>query len=165
LVNGYLFDTNHVKYWFDSNPNILEHLKAVPNRAPIVISAITLGEIEYGHQIVSPSGPTGIQTDFSGFVQNQFPLVIPITAATSSYYGTIRTRLFERFAPVRKKRKGRRPEQLLDPVTSRELGIQENDIWIASQALERNLVLVTNDSLRRVKEVVAELQIENWMQP
>jgi predicted nucleic acid-binding protein len=165
LVNGYLFDTNHVKYRFDKNPNLFNRLREIPPDAPIVISAITLGEIEYGHKVAAPSGPTQIQRDFIAFVQKNFPLSIPITEMTTSSYGMIRARLFERFAPKKRKRKGLRPEELLDPVTSRVLGIQENDLWIAAQALERNLVLVTNDSIVRVKEVVPELQVENWSRP
>lgn len=140
-------------------------LRQIPADAPIVISAITLGEIEYGHKVAAPAGPTQIQRDFIAFVQKNFPLSIPITDMTTFSYGIIRARLFERFAPKKKKRKGLRPEQLLDPLTSRVLGIQENDLWIAAQALERNLVLVTNDSIGRVKEVVPELQVENWSLP
>jgi tRNA(fMet)-specific endonuclease VapC len=139
-------------------------MREIPTDTPIAISVITIGEIEYGHKVVSPSGLTQIQSDFITFVLRNFPLVIPITEMTTPYYGSIRARLFERFGP-KKKRKGLRPEQLLDPVTSRVLGIQENDIWIAAQALERNLVLVTNDSMQRVKDGVSELQIENWSVP
>jgi tRNA(fMet)-specific endonuclease VapC len=164
LVNGYLFDTNHVKYWFDKNPNVLNRLRQISTDAPVVVSAITLGEIEYGHKAAAPLGPTQIQRDFLNFVLKNFPLIIPITEMTTSSYGVIRARLFESFAPKRK-RKGLRPEQLLRPTSSQVLGIQENDIWIAAQALERNLVLVTNDSIRHVKEVVSELQIENWSLP
>jgi tRNA(fMet)-specific endonuclease VapC len=164
LVNGYLFDTNHVKYRFDKNPNLLNRLRQIHPDAPIVISVVTLGEIEYGHKVVAPSGLTQIQREFITFVQKNFPLSIPITEMTTASYGMIRARLFERFAPKKKKRKGLRPEELLDPVTGRVLGIQENDLWIAAQAIERNLVLVTNDSIVRVKEVVPELQVENWSQ-
>ena len=69
---------------------------------------------------------------------------------------------FEKYAPNVKRRRGLRPEQLIDPVTSQELGIQENDLWIAAQALEYNLVLVTNDKMERIRDVCEELQIENW---
>jgi predicted nucleic acid-binding protein len=47
-------------------------------------------------------------------------------------------------------------------VTSQELGIQENDLWMAAQALEYNLVFVTNDKMERIREVCADLQLENW---
>jgi len=80
-------------------------------------------------------------------------------------YGRIRARLFEKYGPKEKKKKGLRPEQLSDPVTSLQLKIQENDLWIVSQAVARNFILVTNDrkSLRPLLEVTGgELCIENW---
>jgi len=61
------------------------------------------------------------------------------------------------------KRKGLRPCQLVDPVTSLELGIQENDIWIAAQAISRNLTLVTNDAMWRIRNIAGKsLHIDNW---
>jgi predicted nucleic acid-binding protein len=78
-------------------------------------------------------------------------------------YGMLRARLFENYTPNNKKRKGLRPEQLIDPVTSLELGIQENDLWIAAQAMSQNLTLVTNDKLHQIHEVAGdELHIDNW---
>lgn len=73
--------------------------------------------------------------------------------------------LFEKFGPKDKRIDGRRPEQLIDPVTSLQLKIQENDLWIVSQAITRDFTLVTNDkvSLKPLLEVVGgELHIENW---
>jgi len=51
---------------------------------------------------------------------------------------------------------------LVDPVTAKVLGIQENDLWIAAQAIERNLILVTNDGMSRIREIASELRIEDW---
>ena len=77
-------------------------------------------------------------------------------------YGELRAKLFEKFAPKNNK-KGLRPEQLVDPITSLVLGIQENDLWITAQAMARNLILVTNDKLSRIKEVTgSDLRIKNW---
>ena len=70
--------------------------------------------------------------------------------------------MFESFAPKDKKRKGLRPCQLVDPVTSLELGIQENDLWIAAQAISRNLTFVTNDRMERIRDVAGSLCIDNW---
>ena len=59
-----------------------------------------------------------------------------------------------------------RPEQLIDPITSRELGIQENDLWLCAQAVAHDMVLVTNDTMRRIREVSQGMQpallIQNW---
>ncbi len=87
----------------------------------------------------------------------------PSSARTpTATYGDLRARLFEKFAPKKRRRKGLRPEELIDPVTAKELGIQENDLWIAAQAIERNLVLVTNDAMARIQEVASELKVEDW---
>ena len=43
------------------------------------------------------------------------------------------------------------------------LGIQENDLWQASVAMERNLVLVTNDRMSRIADVAGpDLRIGRW---
>jgi len=59
-----------------------------------------------------------------------------------------------------------RPEQLIDPITSRELGIQENDLWLCAQAVAHDMVLVTNDKMLRIREVSEDMQpvlrIQNW---
>jgi len=55
----------------------------------------------------------------------------------------------------------------LAPRTSaEELGIQENDLWIAAQAIQYNLVLITEDHMRRLQEVSTDLdyplQLASW---
>jgi predicted nucleic acid-binding protein len=40
--------------------------------------------------------------------------------------------------------------------------VLKNDLWLAAQALEFNLVLATNDALERMRDVCADLMIENW---
>ena len=104
-----------------------------------MISAITLGEIEYGLQVARSDALQ--QEAYRTFISIHLPMVLDVTKATRIYYGSLRASVFEKYAPNGRRRRGLRPEQLIDPVTSRELGIQENDLWIAAQALEYNLVL------------------------
>jgi tRNA(fMet)-specific endonuclease VapC len=164
-VQGYLLDTNIVSYWFDGkcpqNGAVAGHVARLPPGTPLAISAVTLGEIEYGMRVRS-ADPDEIEAEFQAFILEQLPQVLDVTRTTRTYYGILRARLFERFAPSESRRKGRRPEQLTDPATGRELGIQENDLWIAAQAFEYNLVLVTNDGLVRIREAGGDLRIENW---
>lgn len=164
-MRGYLLDTNIVAFWFDENrpehQSVVSRIDALDPDTPLRVSAITLGEIHYGHQATS-TVETPIQAEFSQFLRHQLPSVLGIRQTTSLYYGQLRARLFERFAP-RKGRRRLRPEQLTDPVTAMELGIQENDVWIAAQAAERNLVLVTHDMMARIKNVADNLlHIEDW---
>ena len=65
-----------------------------------------------------------------------------------------------------KRKKGLNPEKLVDRFTWLELGSFENDLWIAAQAMTRNLTLVTNDTnvgMKRIREVAGKsLYIDNW---
>ena len=165
-LDGYLLDTCIVSCWHDKrkegHPHVVAHLDALPPDAPFRISAITLGEMEYGHSVESPHVETPIQVEFRQFVTDRLPNSLEISRGTAVHYGRIRARLFEKFVGNRE-RKRLRPEQLVDPVTSRELGIHENDLWIAAQAVEYRLVLVTGDSMNNIRTVVGDLlRIENW---
>ena len=117
--------------------------------------------MEYGHRCVSDTD-TAIQVAFKDFVGKRLPDVLHIQRSTSIPYGQIRATLFKKFAP-KNRRNGLRPCQLVDPVTATSLGIQENDLWIAAQAVEFNLVLVTHDRTIHLKEVAADfLEFEDW---
>jgi tRNA(fMet)-specific endonuclease VapC len=137
-VRGYLLDTNIVAYWFDTrrpqHERVAQHIQELPETTPLMISAITLGEIEYGLQVSKVN--TLEQEVFRAFIHTNLPMVLDVTQMTRIYYGALRADVFEKYAPNAKRRSGLRPEQLIDPVTSQELGIQENDLWIAAQALE-----------------------------
>lgn len=165
-MQGYLLDTNIVSYWFDGsclqNKAVIDHVERLPRGTPLAISAITLGEVEFGLRVRSEDP---LEAEMQQFLLDQLPLVLDVTSTTRISYGSLRARLFDRFAPAKKRGKGRRPEQLTDPATALELGIQENDLWIAAQAIEHNLILVTNDALARIQAVGNDLSIENWTVP
>ena len=113
--------------------------------------------------MVESPDETPIQTEYIQFIKSKRPKTFEIDIHTANKYGELRALLFEKYAP-KKRKSGLRPEQLIDPITSRELGIQENDIWIAAQAMVRNMVLVTADKkLIQITEVAGDgLHIENW---
>lgn len=164
-MRGYLLDTNILSYWFNEktpeHKNIVRHLGALDANSPLRISVISLGEVEYGHRCESDTD-TVIQTAFKDFVNQRLPDILRIQPSTSIHYGQIRARLFKRFAPP-KGRNGLRPCQLVDPITAVSLGIQENDLWLAAQAVEFNLVLVTHDRMRRIQEASSDLLVcEDW---
>lgn len=163
-MQGYLLDSNIIRYWFDAecpeHERVLRRIAEAPERTPLAVSAITLGEIEYGLRVRDEI--PGFASEITELIQDQLPMVLSVTATTRADYGSIRARLFRKFAPGELRRRARVPEQLADPVTGLTLGIQENDLWIASQAVEHNLVLVSNDRLARLREAAPELRIANW---
>jgi len=168
-MKGYLLDTNVIRHWLDVRNDfhsvVAQKAKqAAQAQALMVTSSVVLGEIEYG--IAANGGEAKeAMAKLRAHVINQFAqrrLLLSISRDTTSIYGELRAKLFNKFAPKDRRKKVKRPEELVDPVTAKELGIQENDLWIGAQAIERNLVLVTNDAMARIREVGPELRVEDW---
>jgi tRNA(fMet)-specific endonuclease VapC len=158
-------DTNILRYWFDQDRpehgTVVQRIESLAAESPLRVSAVSLGEIEYGHRCVSDTD-SDIQRQYNDFLAARVPSALSISRNTATYYGELRENLFEKFAPNNAKRKPR-PCQLVDPVTAKTLGIQENDLWIAAQAMEYNLVLVTHDKMRHIHEVKPGLlDFEDW---
>lgn len=165
-MQGYLLDTNVVRFWFDrtrpEHEAVNRRYGALPEATLLHVSAISLGEVEYGHRILGEQGDSEQEAAFNRFILERLPVVLPVEKHTRESYGSLRARLFDRFAPKARRKKKLRPEQLTDPATGLALGIDENDLWIAAQALEHNLVLVTHDSMNRIREAAPELRVEDW---
>ncbi|MBN1123801.1 MAG: PIN domain-containing protein [Sedimentisphaerales bacterium] len=167
-MKGYLLDTNVISDWLDeTKPRHAVVSKrveqAAQDQAIMLTSAIVLGEIEYGIAVTGKKEQHSL-IEFRNHVAMQFAqkrVLLSASQSTASIYGDLRARLFKGFAP-KKQIKGLRPEQLVDPITSKELGIQENDLWIVAQAIEHNLILVTNDAMEHIRLIAPELRVEDW---
>jgi len=175
-MRDFLIDTNIWEYWFNPNrkpqhKDVLRRVEGLKAECELTgispkvwISSITWGKIEYGYQAQTDDQRT-LEGPFKAFIRDIAPKEFIVDRHVTREYGRIRAKLFEKYGPNGKKKKGLRPEQLIDPVTSLQLRIQENDLWIVAQAITKDLILVTNDrkSLRPLLEVTGgELHIENW---
>jgi len=175
-MRDFLIDTNIWEYWFNVNREPehghvlrrVDELKELCERTGVFlrvwVSSVTWGEIEYGYRVQTKKARS-LEGPFKQFIRDIAPKEFVVDKHVAEEYGRIRAKLFEKYGPREKRRKGRRPEQLIDPVTSLQLRIQENDLWIAAQAITKDFVLVTNDrkSLRPLLEVAkGKLHIENW---
>ena len=100
------------------------------------------------------------------FVREKLPLIVEVSKHTAEPYGRVRAKLVDRFPPPGGWSGKKRAEQLYNPIAARVFGFDENDLWLVAQAIERNLVLVTNDQMKRIKEAVREIQpsfaFDNW---
>ena len=168
-MDGYLFDTNAVSHlWNARHPehdNVKAFLSGVSN-SPVWLSTIVLAEIEYGLKI-TPKMDIDSQNQVKSEMA-KFPLVLDIDKHTVGPYSDLRAELFKNYSP--RKRRGRLtvkwPEDLFERTSAKELGVQENDIWIAAQAIQYDLILVTGDSMQRLVEVSENLdyplRIARW---
>lgn len=168
-MDGYLLDTNAASVLWDQrhleHTRIREFLQRVAD-APTWISSVVLGEIEYGLKIAPQ-----IDERRQEVIRRQmakFPLILDVTKHTKEPYSDLRAALFEKYSSKDKRDglKAKWPEDLHDRTTAKELGVQENDLWIAAQALQYNLVLITDDHMNRIQEVsiilAYSLQLASW---
>lgn len=172
----YLLDTNILRYWYDTDCD--EHARVIARvntvRQPdlqthyvsrLFVSVVTLGEMQYGHR-VAPNPDPAKQAEYAKFVREQCPVALGMTEHVAEQYGEMRAWLFNNCGPTANKGKAKRAEQLVYPSTGKDLGIDENDIWIAAQAKTHNLVLVTHDSRGNFGKVLRQfsltLTVEDW---
>lgn len=172
----YLLDTNILSYWYDENcpeyTRVVAGVNAAKQPDPqtgyisrFFVSVVTLGEMEYGHR-VAPKPDAVKQADYAKFVRVQCPVALEMTSHVAEQYGQMRAWLFNNCGPNANKTRPKRAEQLVFPSTGRELGIDENDLWIAAQAMTHQLVLVSHDrrdNFRTVlKQFASSLEVEDW---
>jgi tRNA(fMet)-specific endonuclease VapC len=160
-MDGYLFDTNAISpLWNARHPehDTVKAFFASVSQSPVWLSTIVLAEIEYGMKI-TPEMDRDSQNQVRREMSSH-PLILDINKHTIGPYSDLRAELFKKFSP--RDRRGRLtvkwPEDLFERTNAKELGVQENDIWIAAQAMQYNLILVTDDYMQRLVEVSENLE-------
>jgi len=163
--HGYLLDTNilsYLAYPLDNlyRQRVQKKLALFGTDTLFFMSAISWGEIEYvAKQLLQQRMREQDRKELDRF----FP--VKVTKETGEAYAEIKTRLFEKFAPHERRRKGGRVEQLKDPLTGLALGVDENDVWITAQAIEHKLILVSHDKMHNIRDVANQaglIGFEDW---
>jgi len=143
-----------------------EHWNALPEGVKIFLCPINVGEVEYGLRIAPYDKPE--EHKLAREILLAFPILNIDTDLARDYYADLRARLFNKCAPNDKRNRrnyNKRVEEWKDPATSKELKIQENDLWIASVAMAHNLILVTRDKMDAIKKVAgSDIVFENWLE-
>ena len=145
----YLLDTNHCSLAIIGNPNIFTRLSESSDIS-IATTAIVRGELinMAAQSQQKQNNLTLIQNFLNGITLH------PIDAATADIYGQLKADLFDKFAPKDKSQRRR--------FTLQNIGFGENDLWIASTALQYQLTLVTADrDFLRIQEA-CDLTLDNW---
>lgn len=131
----------------------------------IFICCVTIGEIEYG--LKTAPYKDSLKQNLTRRMLGEFNSYPIDNNIAREQYAILRSRLFERYAPKDKRHRNndkKRVEEWIDPTTSKELQVQENDIWIAAVAMAYNFVLVTHDKMNAIKSVVGDdLTIVDWV--
>ena len=167
-MDGYLLDTSAASIlWNARHPDheIIRAFFQEKSRSPVWVSIIALGEIEYGLKVMPQ-----MDEDSQNEVRKRMSeyAYLDVNKHTVEPYSNLRSALFTKYSPRNKRGRLRIkwPEDLHERTSAKELGIQENDIWIAAQAVQYNLMLVSGDYMRRIQEVSISLeyplQLASW---
>jgi len=115
----------------------------------VYVSVVSIAEVEYGLRIAPSIDAQRQSTVRSAMTSFE---VLHIDHHTAEEYAKIRANLFRTHSPrnSRGRLTQKHVEDLVDRTTGKELGIQENDLWIVSVAIQYNLIFVTNDRMHRV---------------
>lgn len=166
MIQGFLLDTNAAQRWYDQDAKIVGRVSALSDLTVLKISAITLGEFQFGNDLYQQNRDLEARDDFEAWMRRQFPKerIIPVDNHTRYYYGPIKAAIFERYPP--KNADENHPEKCFDLGAGSELGIDENDLWIAAQAIQHGLILVANDKMERIQELAHTcghaLRCQDW---
>jgi predicted nucleic acid-binding protein len=177
MSDAYLLDTNVICTLADVNR--VGHAAATLRLQRVttdfvLLPSMAVAEIEFGMARAANVRPEK-REELRGFIARFDQL--PFDESCIKPYSFIRAELWRANATLKAGRpqsaREKRPEDLVDKVTGRELGIDEPDLIIASIALAQNLVLVTDDGMERIKEAAestfrngdfpVQLRNENWL--
>ena len=171
----YLLDTNVIPYIYEMEAGsqskecltLKTRLESLPKNAKILLSPVTAGEIEYGIRVGPFNDPDNEKYKKLIDIITRYPCLIIDCDIARQCYSLLRARLYNVYAPnLKKGQKSRqkRIEEWKDPATSKELQIQENDLWISAIALAHNLILVTDDAMTPILNIAGkDIEFENWI--
>ena len=162
-LTGYLLDTNHLEAYFDEDSKFMAQVKNLAPEEQIHFwtSAIVLGEVEASFRMTSRSAKTAV--DFQRFISGKFLFgpeprgILPVDHHTRDYYAEIVGRIWTRHPP--QSHRTRTEMHLV------QLGVDVNDIWICATAWKHGLTLLTQDTMRCIRGVVSqrEMNVECWI--
>lgn len=155
-MKAYLLDTNHIGHVFGRHQRVMARCRSLPADARLFASVISLGEITAGHRITT-SKDHQRRDEFERFVTQEFrPHALSVIPSTREYYAQVIDGIWQQQPPSGS---GVRTEKHLV-----NLGVDINDVWIVAQALQRNLILVTEDKMECIRKAVGRLlDVENWV--
>lgn len=160
----YLLDTNLVSVLYDAGrPNHLPvraALTALDPAAPQLVSSVTIGELRFGLALSRAAGRQLAHIETCIERTEEHPLA-QVGRHTAEAFGYVKSSVALQRIDIQR-RIPRWVEGWSDRVTGQLLQIDENDLWIAAQAVERNLVVITSDPdfTRVIAPAVPELRVQ-----
>lgn len=163
-MDSYLLDTcifsalykpAHPKY-----DDVRSAIGSIDPASPQTLSVIVLAELRFGLCLAEAAGQL-LDHIKSTIEQAEERPLAKVGRHTSEAYGDVRARLATHWCDIRK-RLPRWPEAWIDRISGETLQIDENDLWLVAQAVERNYVFLTTDEKlkERFEPAIPELRLQ-----
>lgn len=157
-MSGYLFDTNIWSHAFDGEAFATERIHKLKN-SQIYLSSVVWGEVVFG----AKSNPRFKFDEYKKFIYSNNPLILPIDEHVAEMFGEVKAKIFNHKSVKTMRTKSGRDSLLKKPIPSKDMGIDENDLWIVAQTLTFNLILITNDRMSNILQLAPkEFKCEIW---
>lgn len=146
-MDTYLLDTNLVSVLYDAqrpnHSNALQAIEGLNPDAPQLVSAVTIAELRFGLALSRAVGRPLHHIEACIERAEEHPLA-GVGRHTAEAFAHVKSSLAQQRLDLQR-RIPRWVEAWTDRVTGQLLQIDENDLWIAAQAIERNYVIMTSD--------------------
>jgi predicted nucleic acid-binding protein len=153
-MSGYLIDTSALSaYYRPTHPKygaVAAKLDALPANALRLVSVVTLAEAMYGLAWAERATGKSLPELRERVERIATHAHLEISHHTSAAYADLKCRVAVNCLKPGKKKMPRYLEDWVATASSKKLQVGENDLWIAAQAKERDLTVVTCDEGFRV---------------
>ncbi|HEX8626064.1 MAG TPA: PIN domain-containing protein [Allosphingosinicella sp.] len=159
-----LLDTNFVSVLFDPRRTnfdaVQARAKAFADSDLVYLSAIVLAELRYGMEAAQRAGQDITHIRHTLAQAANYPLA-EVGRHTAESYGEVKARLAAHYLDL-SRRPPRWIENWQDRASGQMLQVDENDLWIVAQAIERDYLLLTCDRrlADRFRPAITELRLE-----
>lgn len=155
-TDAYLLDTMIASDAWDKGSRRHAYTRECLQRldpSPIFVSVISLGEIEFGLKsalLADLARQKAVRENMHEYE------LLDVDSHTIPIYSDVRAELFRKYAIKNPMGKllTKQPEELIDTITGKLLGIQENDLWIVCIAVQYNLVFCTREKKLGMKTII-----------
>lgn len=152
-MDFYLLDTNVFSNLYNPRrkkySDVCSAIESLDPNAPLYLSVVVLGEFLFGLRMAEGAGQDLDHIRTTIRRAKERPLA-EIGLHTAEAYGEVRSQLATHWTDPEKKLP-RWVEDWKDKVTGKSLQIDENDLWLVAQAVERNYVFLTTDKKLEVR--------------
>lgn len=159
-----LLDTNFVSVLYDprrpKHAAVIAHARGFGTDDLVLLSSVVLAELRYGLEAALRAGQAVDHFRETVEVAGTYPLA-EVGKHTAEAYGDVKARLAAHYLDLT-----RRPPRWLEDWQARgstkTLQVDENDLWLVAQAIERNRRLVTTDAklAERFSPAIGDLRLD-----